>query len=42
MNPNNSSTFGSIYVFLPDLLTLLFVIFFLVISRCFLKPNPNR
>ena len=39
---DDPSNWEQLYVFIPDIITLLFLVWFTVISRCFLKPNTNR
>ena len=33
---------GTIYIFIPDFMTVAFVVAAIILSRCFLKQNPNR
>lgn len=42
MNTGDEENGFNPYVIIPDIITLLFVAFFIVLSRCFLTPLETR
>ena len=39
---DETTVLGILYTFIPDLMTIAFIISAIVLSRCYLKQNPNR